>query len=70
MDVVAQGHRAVLFFCVQHSGATAARPADEIDPRYGQLLRQALDQGVEVLAWRVGLSAETFALEHSLPLQI
>jgi sugar fermentation stimulation protein A len=70
MDVVAQGHRAILFFCVQHSGAAAARPADEIDPRYGQLLRQALDQGVEVLAWQVGLCAETFALERSLPLHV
>jgi len=70
MDVVEQGHRAVLFFCVQHSGAAAARPADEIDARYGALLRMALTQGVEVMAWRVSLSEKAFVLENSLPLSI
>jgi sugar fermentation stimulation protein A len=70
MQVVAHGHRAVLFFCVQHTGAIAARPADEIDGRYGELLRMAMSRGVEVLAWRVSLSAESFILEHSLPLQV
>jgi sugar fermentation stimulation protein len=70
MQVVAQGHRAVLFFCVQHTGAVVARPADEIDGRYGELLRMAISRGVEVLVWRVSLSAETFILEHSLPLQV
>lgn len=67
MQVVAQGKRAVLFFCVQHTGARAVRPADEIDPRYGQLLRQAVEQGVEVLAWQVSLQAECFELQRTLP---
>lgn len=70
MDVVASGKRAVLFFCVQHSGATAARPADEIDARYGQLLREAIEKGVEVLAWKVALSAEGFELEKPLPIAL
>jgi len=67
MQVVAEGKRAVLFFCVQHSGARAVRPADEIDPRYGALLREALEQGVEVLAWQVSLSPQDFSLERPLP---
>ncbi len=70
MEVVASGKRAVLVFCVQHSGATAARPADEIDVRYGQLLREAIEKGVEVLAWKVGLSAHGFQLEHPLPIRL
>lgn len=70
MQVVEQGHRAVLFFCVQHTGAMAARPADEIDARYGALLRMALAQGVEVMVWRVRLSENVFVLENSLPLSI
>ena len=70
MQVVEQGHRAVLFFCVQYTGATAARPADEVDARYGALLRMALAQGVEVMAWRVSLSEKAFVLENSLPLSI
>ncbi|ERP89051.1 XRE family transcriptional regulator [Alcanivorax sp. P2S70] len=67
MEVVASGRRAVLFFCVQHSGATAARPADEIDQRYGELLREAVAAGVEVLAWRVALSQTEFVLEAPVP---
>ncbi|KZY19110.1 sugar fermentation stimulation protein SfsA, partial [Alcanivorax sp. HI0035] len=70
MEVVASGKRAVLFFCVQHSGAQAARPADEIDARYGVLLREAVEKGVEVLAWKVALSADGFRLEHPLPIQL
>jgi len=70
MDVVASGKRAVLFFCVQHSGATAARPADEIDARYGELLREAVEKGVEVLAWKVALSPDGFRLEKPLPIQL
>ncbi|MCK0155332.1 DNA/RNA nuclease SfsA [Alcanivorax sp. S6407] len=67
MAVVASGKRAVLVFCVQHSGATAARPADEIDQRYGALLREAVDAGVEVLAWKVSLSPQDFSLTSSVP---
>jgi len=70
MQVVAEGKRAVLFFCVQHSGASAARPADEIDARYGVLLREAVAAGVEVLAWRVSLTAEEFVLETPLPVKL
>ncbi len=47
------GHRAVLLFCVQHSGIQRIKPADNIDPEYGRLLREVASKGVEVLAYRV-----------------
>jgi len=31
------------------------RPADHIDRHYGQLLRQACDAGVEIIAYRANL---------------
>lgn len=68
MEVVRAGHRAVLFFCVQHDGARAAGPADQVDPRYGRLLREALAAGVEVMAWRTRMGAEEFVIEEPLPL--
>lgn len=68
MQVVASGKRAVLFFCVQHSGASAARPADEIDRRYGELLREAKQSGVEILAWQVSLQPDEFMLVRNLPI--
>ncbi len=55
-----QGYRAVLLFCVQHSGIDRVTPADDIDPVYGRLLREAARQGVEVLAY-----ATEFDLKNS-----
>jgi sugar fermentation stimulation protein A len=55
MAQVAVGERAVLLFVVNHSGIEVVKPADEIDPAYGKLLREARAAGVEVLAYRAGL---------------
>ncbi len=46
-----QGHRAVIFFAIGRSDCTAFRPADEIDSEYGKTLRQAVEAGVEALAY-------------------
>lgn len=67
MEVVRQGHKAVLFFCVQHTGAQSARPADEVDPKYGELLRQAAASGVSVIAWRARISPQEFVLDKAVP---
>ena len=67
MQVVQAGQRAVLVFCVQHTGACQVRPADEIDPAYGALLRQASQAGVEILAWKTRISADEMALAEPLP---
>ena len=58
MHISRQGDRAVLFFCVQHEGIDAVRPADEIDPEYGKLLRKAVATGVEVLAYAAEFDLE------------
>lgn len=56
MAVCDQGHRGVLVFCVQHSQIKEVRPADHIDPQYGKVLREAIEHGVEVVAYGVKLS--------------
>lgn len=55
MAQVKQGDRAVLFFVVNHTGIETVRPADHIDRKYGELLREARDSGVEVIAYRADL---------------
>lgn len=65
-----QGHRAVLLFCVQHSGIERVRPAFEIDPDYAEALRQARDAGVELLAWKARLSPAEIVLETELPVVV
>jgi sugar fermentation stimulation protein A len=47
-----QGMRRVLVYFVARNDVNAVRPADEIDSRYGEALRRALEAGVEVLAVR------------------
>ncbi len=66
MTVVAQGGRAVIFFCVQRGDVQAVRPADEIDPLYGKTLREALAAGVEALAYRTRVTPEEIVLETPL----
>jgi len=67
MGVVEQGGRGVIFFCVQRSDVQAVRPADEIDPLYGETLRQALAAGVEALACRALVRPDGVTLDTPIP---
>ena len=64
--MVAAGHRAVLFFCVQLSGVEEVSVAADIDPTYAQTLNMAIAQGVEVLAWQADLSEHSISLIRPL----
>jgi sugar fermentation stimulation protein A len=71
-EMVKAGDRAVLLFCVNHTGAREVRPADHIDPAYGDLLRAAAEAGVEVIAWQADLARDgdasgSLALVRELP---
>lgn len=70
--MVQQGHRAVLVYCVQHSGIQWVEPADAIDPLYGKTLREAMVAGVEVYAYAAHLEPQQslVVLNDSLPLVI
>ena len=67
MKMVEEGHRAVLVFCVQHSGAEGVGPADDLDPHYGVVLREAIVAGVEVLAYGCTLTPEEIVVNKRLP---
>ena len=67
MEVVRQGGRGVIFFCVQRNDVNEVRPADHIDKVYGQTLRQALAAGVEALAWGAEISPAEIRLVRPLP---
>lgn len=66
----ALGWRAVLLFCVQHSGITQVAPAVEVYPEYAQALASAQQQGVEILAYSVQLTADEFVLDQPLPVVV
>jgi sugar fermentation stimulation protein A len=67
INTVQQGHRAVLFFCVQVNGAEKMEVAENIDPEYAETLIQALNAGVEVMAWRAKLSEQEIVLDAAIP---
>lgn len=67
MAMVRQGHRAVIFFGVQRSDATEVRPADFIDPLYGETLREAKAAGVEALAMGATPNPQGIELNRALP---
>jgi sugar fermentation stimulation protein A len=50
--------RAVLLPCLSRGDLQRFAPGDAADPRYGELFRQALAAGVEVLPCRYGFGAE------------
>lgn len=61
------GTRAILLYCVNLTGAKGVRPADEIDPTYGKLLREAVAAGVEVIAYGTTITPEEIKITHPLP---
>jgi sugar fermentation stimulation protein A len=67
MHCVKQGHRAVLFFLVQHTGIKSVTAAKHIDPEYAALLNQAVEAGVEVVAYGCLLSESEIVLNKKLP---
>ena len=59
--------RSVIFFFVQRMDADCFRPAEAIDPAYGQGLRQAVAAGVEMLAYDVHIDLAGIRLRQALP---
>lgn len=60
-------HRAVIFFCVQRSDGSSMRPADEIDPVYGKVLREAINSGVEAIAYSAIVTISDIKLQTKIP---
>lgn len=66
MRLKSQGLRPVQVYCVQRSDVVEVRPADNIDPAYGRMLREAIAAGVEVIAYRAIVTAGGVALERRI----
>jgi len=69
MAMVEQGYRAVLLFCVQHTGIQSVRAAAHIDPVYAATLHAARAIGVEVIAYSARIQPEQniIKLDRCLP---
>ena len=72
MAMRAQGHRAVLLFCVQHTGIKTVRAAAHIDAVYAETLRAAKAAGVELLAYAATIAPAQngISITHSVPVVV
>ena len=70
MDLAAAGERAVLLFCSQRPDARTVGPADDIDPAYGRLLREALAAGVTVVGVGCDVSPQAIVPARLLDMQV
>ena len=61
--LVAEGNRGVMFFLIQRMDADSFRPADDIDPAYGEELRKAHQNGVEILVYDVSIDLDAIRLD-------
>ncbi len=66
MGVVRDGHRVVLFFNAAHTGIHRLALAWSIDPDYACTLAEALDAGVEVLAYGAAISPSAIEVNRRL----
>ncbi|KIQ35667.1 DNA/RNA nuclease SfsA [Pseudomonas viridiflava] len=64
-----EGVRSVLLYCVNLTGIESVRPAQEIDPAYALALKDAMDAGVEVLAYGVQLDPQEVRIDRRLQVQ-
>jgi sugar fermentation stimulation protein A len=67
---VRAGDRAVLVFCVQHSGITRATIADEVHPAYGAAVRGAVAAGVEVCAYGCLIEPDEIRISSSIEIDL
>lgn len=72
MAIAAEGKRAVLLFCVQHTGVEWVEPAQHLDPEYARTLREAAGRGVEIIAYRADILPQEslIRLAHPLPVKL
>lgn len=70
MDVIEQGHQACLLFLITRSQINRLSPAWEIDPLYAQLLVQAQQKGVLILAYTTEISPQGISLSSPCPIDL
>lgn len=65
-QIAQSGRRAVLFYLVNRSDGDCVKVAKDLDPNYAKAMKNALDSGVEVLAYRSKVSHNGIQLGSSV----
>ncbi len=70
MGLADQGVRAAMLYVVNREDVLEFGPADDIDPRYGELLREAHKKGVEILAYQCAVTPKEIKLTKKIPVKL
>lgn len=65
-DMVKQGHRAVMLYVIQRTDKAPFRLANEIDPKYFEAFKEAIDIGVEVLVYQSHITEEEISIKENI----
>ena len=68
MDMVDEGHRAVMVYLVQREDCESLEFAADLDKVYAETVKRAVKHGVEVLCYHCKLSPEEIKAVASLPI--
>ncbi|MBY0384108.1 DNA/RNA nuclease SfsA [bacterium] len=69
MDLIKKGFTCEMIYVIQREDCKVFSPADDIDPEYGKILRQAVKKGLRVSALPCRLNEKEIKLQsESLPL--
>lgn len=66
-QMVAEGHRAVMFYMVQRTDCAALTLAADIDPAYAAAFARATKAGVQVLAYDCAIDSKGVTLRRPVP---
>ena len=70
IKAVGMGHRAAVVFVVQRPDVRAFSPNRRADPRFCQVLEDAVAEGVEVYAFRCAVSRSRIDITDALPVRL
>lgn len=70
MEMVVQGHRAVMVYLVQRGDCDYFTVADDLDPVYGKGLREAIKRGVEALCYTCKVTVDSIEIGGALPVRL
>lgn len=69
-DMVKEGHRAVMLYIIQRTDEAKFRLAHEIDTKYCDAFKEALEVGVEVLVYQSTINQEEININNSVEMVI
>jgi len=65
--LVEQGHKGVIFFCIQRNDGKRFKPAAHIDPLYAKTLAEVSEKGVQMLAYQAEVKPQSIVIQKSIP---